>query len=530
MDRLLVVRLVISCSLLITVRAGAKSPPPQGQAAPSAFEKPVKSTVPGSQKVFGSISVSTRSEEARKYLELSIDKYENGLLDDAVVHAQHAVEQDPQFALAYAFLSFADRRGTPDPTSLAHAKALLVGATPDEELLVRWMTGVQDSDLLPAIVAMNELLARFPKDKHVLFLTSEWLYSQQDYDRARQLMETILHVDANFAPALNRLGHAYIETGNPDPAKAIAALKRYIELDPGEPTPEVSLAEVLRSSGDDQGSLDHYSQALQLDPTSFPSRLGLAGTLALMGDYSSAREQYDKAIAAAQSPRDRFHAEYQKRLVDFWESQSEPGREGLVALTDEARKLKQPYAQTEIGFARALLAPNTDEESLQLDSLETLLHSSVAGMSDSDRNIALAATWREQARVRALAGHAKSAADNVRDLAELATKTRDPIIENIYESAHGYELVAQGHLADAAEELAADPRNPLVVRQLALTQDKLGKSADAESTRTRLKYLRAPTAEWYLVSRATPANAAQQRSEGLRKSAAPDCCAQSRAN
>jgi hypothetical protein len=507
MDRIAVTCFFLGFSFLFATPAGGTQEAAQGNASSTPAEKAMTGAA-APQKLFGTIAVSTRSEGARKYIELSIDKYENGLLDDAVVHAQHAVEQDPHFALGYAFLSYAARRGAPDAAALARAKALLPGATPDEQLLVRWMTGVQDSDLLPAIVSMNELLTRFPKDKHVLFLASEWLYSQQDYDRSRQLMEKTLQVDANFAPVLNRLGHAYIESDTPDPAKAIAALKRYLELQPGQPTPEVSLAEVLRSTGDDRGSLEHYSDALQLDPTSFASRVGLADTLALSGDYANAREQYDKAIAAAQSPRDRFHAECQKRFVFFWEGHADQGRKALLALSEEAKSQKQGYAEAEIGFARVLLAADSDEELLQLESLEALLHSPVAGMSEADRNISLAAIWREQARVRAHLGQAKSAADAVHEIGALATKTRDPIVENIYESGHGYELVAEGDFASAADELAADPQNPLVVRQLILTQEKLGNAAAAESIRARLKYLRTPTAEWYLVSHAASGSTA----------------------
>ncbi|HYL85445.1 MAG TPA: tetratricopeptide repeat protein [Candidatus Angelobacter sp.] len=506
-------RLSVACCLLVfsfpfAISAGGTLQAAQEHAPSAAMPNSASSAGSATQKLFGAIAVSTRSEEARKFLELSIDKYENGLLDDAVVHAQHAVEQDNHFALGYAFLSYAARRGAPDSAALTRAKALLPSATADEQLLVRWMTGVQDSDILPAIVAMNELLTRFPKDKHVLFLASEWLYSQQDYDRARQLMEKTLQVDANFAPVLNRLGHAYIETGTPDPAKAIAALQRYLELQPGQPTPEVSLAEVLRSTGDDQGSIQHYSNAVQLDPTSFASRIGLADTLALTGNYADAREQYDKAIAAAQSPRDRFHAACQKSLVFFWEGHADQGRKALAALSDEAKNQKTPYAEAEIGFARVLLAADSDEELVQLASLEALLRSPVAGMGEADRNVALAEVWREQARVHVRARQPKPAAEAVHELGDLATKTRDPIVENIYESGHGYELIAEGDLTNAVDELAADPQNPLVVRQIVLTQEKLGNTAAANAMRARLKFLRTPTAEWYLVSHAAPENAA----------------------
>lgn len=176
---------------------------------------------PGAQQLFGSIALSTRSEEARNFVELALDKYENAMYADAVAQARHATEKDPQSALSYAVLSFAARRGLPDSMALAKAKSLLPRTTPDEQLLARWMTSIQDRDLLPAIVNMNELLKRYPKDKHVLYLTAEWLFLQQDDDRARSMMEAALQIDPDFPAVLNRLGYVYIQTGNPDPAKAI---------------------------------------------------------------------------------------------------------------------------------------------------------------------------------------------------------------------------------------------------------------------------------------------------------------------
>src|SRR6202158_2903720 len=59
------------------------------------------------QQLFGSIPVSTRSQEARKFVELSLDKYENHIVDGALSNARRAIQKDPQFALGYAALSLA---------------------------------------------------------------------------------------------------------------------------------------------------------------------------------------------------------------------------------------------------------------------------------------------------------------------------------------------------------------------------------------------------------------------------------------
>jgi hypothetical protein len=219
-----------------------------------------------------------------------------------------------------------------------------------------------------------------------------------------------------------------------------------------------------------------------------------------MSDYSNARDQYDRAVSVAESSRDRLHAGYQKALVSLWEGHLGEGRKLLEGLAEKARVGEEPYAQFEIGFARALLAASVVDELAQLKSLESFLQSSIVGMTEADRNASLGAVWREQVRVYSSSGESGVTDQALHQLEELAAHTRDMVIENTYESARGYALFARGDVANAADELATDLHNPLVLRLFILTQEKLGNSTAAEASRTRLKYLRGSTVEWFLVA------------------------------
>ncbi|HXM99473.1 MAG TPA: hypothetical protein VN982_13445 [Candidatus Dormibacteraeota bacterium] len=464
-----------------------------------------------SQQLFGSIPVSTQSSEAREFAELAIEKYENFLFDDAIVHAQHAVEKDPHFALGYAVLAFASRRGIPNSTANRRAKALLGSATSDEQLLVRWMTSVEDGDLLPAITRMNDLLHRYPDNKHVLFLTAGWLYVQQDYDRSRGMMERVLAMDPNFAPVLNTLGYSYIETGVPNPAKAVAALERYAQLLPSDPNPEDSLGRVLCYVGDYQASLTHYGAALQIDPMFFPSQVGIADTLTLMGDYANARLEYERAIRFAETPREYLHALYKRDFLFFWEGNPVAARQALASLGERAATQQEPYAIFEVGLARAMTAANYAEETSLLRTLQNTLEKPVAGMSEVDRGAALASVIREEVRAAVLNNKPYVALENVAKLERLAAKSRDLIVENNYESARGYLMYSEGNFANAADELATDSYSPLAIEQLAKAQEKLGLTSAASLTRDRLKYKRSQSAEWYLVT-----HAASQQSQSAK--------------
>ncbi|PYT78664.1 MAG: hypothetical protein DMG40_19460 [Acidobacteria bacterium] len=455
---------------------------------------------PLSQHLFGAIPLSTKSEAARKSLELAWDKYENAMYQSAADLARQATEKDPRSALGYAMTSFAARRGMPDAAALAKAKALLPRATPDEQLLVRWMTDIQDHNLLPAIASMNDLLKRYPRDKHVLYVTGEWLFLQQDDDRAQTLLETALQVDPNSPAALNRLGYLYLDSSNPDPAKAVASLKRYAEVEPTSPNPQDSLGEVLREAGEDQGSIEHYRAALQIDPGYISSQYGLGNTRTLMGDFQGARQEYDRAIPMAKDLFDLLYVKYLKTFVSFWEGKPEEGRKAFAALAKEAAEKKEPNSQFQVGMAQALLAADSPAELEQLQSLSAFLAKPLAGMNEPDRGIARAAVLRERVRVLALQGKSDDATQAVSELQALAASSRDQLIASYYESALGYQLASTGDFQGAAEGLSADPHSPLVLQQLAVVQEKLGNAAAAEAARTCLKYHRNSEAEWFLAT------------------------------
>src|SRR4029077_21097330 len=271
-------------------------------------------------------------------------------------------------------------------------------------------------------------------------------------------------------------------------------------VEPSSPNPQDSLGEVSRIAGDDSASLEHYTAALKLDPKYLPSQEGLGDTRTLMGDYSAARKEYDRAATLADNPRDELYVKFQKSLIFFWEGNAADGGKELAVLAKQAADKKEPNEQFEAGLAAAMLAADFRDELGRLSALTTFLEKPLAGMSEFDRNADRAAVLRERARIAALNGLAKDALEAVSQLESLANTSRDLLVSNAYESARGFLLLQQGDLSGAADELAADPHSPLALQQLALIQEKLGNNDAAQSARTRLKYQRAATVEWFRVA------------------------------
>jgi tetratricopeptide (TPR) repeat protein len=494
-----------SAALLLLVSTSWAQQTPRVQQAKStttsAAAKPPVKIPAGLQFLYGAMPISTKSLAARNNLEMALEQYENASFDEAILHAQLATEKDPNFALGYAVWSFVARRSSPAPDALKKAKALAGKCYGDECLMITFLVGSQEANVLPAISAMNDLLSHRPKDKHVLYLSGEWLYFQQDYDHAKKAWIKSLEIDPDFPPALNMLGYVYVEGGEPEPKKAIEYLKHYAAVLPKDGNPQDSLGEILRMTGDDSGSLAHYAEALEIDPKMITSRYGRGDTYALMGNYFRSKSEYEKALKMSTNPRDTIHIQFATAMLNFWTNDVSGGREELRKLAEQIAKDGDSASKFEVNYARALLAVDLATEQQILEQLGASLSESLSDMPDSDRNANRASVLREQVRIAVALHESHNAATVLQKLQQLADSSSDQLIQSVSESAKGYVSLGAGDYAKATEQLSADLHSPLVVREYLTAVQKLGDAKGLEIGQNSLKYRRTPTAEWYLAAR-----------------------------
>src|SRR5216683_2961373 len=92
--------------------------------------------------------VTTSSRKSRELFVRALTDYENLYLERANIGWRAAVEADPNFALAYAFIAYNSRN--PDEAAAAREKAkapaLTAKVTPGERLLIQWIVSVQENN------------------------------------------------------------------------------------------------------------------------------------------------------------------------------------------------------------------------------------------------------------------------------------------------------------------------------------------------------------------------------------------------
>ena len=440
--------------------------------------------------------VTAASDHARSLYEKGMDDYERLYLERCNDDWRAAVKEDPNLALAWAWIAFNSRDTAEVSAAREKAKMLLPKITPGEQLMVQWIVKVQEGDYLGGIAAMNDMLAMYPKDRRLLYLAGNWLMGENGDDQALHLFQKALALNKNDAPALNDLAYLYARQRNFP--QAFAAMDRYTQLFPGEPNPNDSYGELLRMAGNFDGSLAHYRAALKIDPTFVTSQLGIADTYALMGNQEQARIEYDKAITQAHNEADRIDYMMQKALTYV--------RDGNLAEADKLFDASAEKAHKE-GLDLQESAAHQRMSEYQADDASALHHLESAEKALScrsdlpviDSNQQLARILRLRAIRADHAGNVELAAKSLKQLETMASTSRDLVVQSSYHGAAGALLAAKGKYDEAISHLEEDQDDPFSLELLSKAYNEAGASDKMHAVEAKLRGTNVPTIEQALV-------------------------------
>jgi len=429
--------------------------------------------------------------------EQGVFEWENLHIKKALEHWQAAIEKDPNFMLAHLYVS----ERIPDPdrqaTELKRIMSLMDSVTPDERLMAEWVLDDSRNDAIGALAAMNELLARYPKDKHLYWFAALSVGSKyHQWERAAELAAQAGQVDPDFAGALNNLGYDYAFEGQFD--KAFPVMQHYIAVLPGEPNPQDSYAEILRMAGRFDEAVEHYRAALKIEPSFGESLLGLADTYSLMGKEDQARAQYEIAIEHAYTKayavmwKLRWATTYlrEKRFADAdaaFQTAAQMAHENSVgALEAEAYRTMALYQAEDAAASRWL-----QKAKVALDHPHDT--------SRSARQQELALIYRTEI-YRALQHGRVGVADQIlSQLDKITQESHNPNIDVAFHASSGMVLMAKHKWLEAIPHLEEDANDPFSIELLVSAYQKAGLTAKSERTARELLALNAPSVEQALV-------------------------------
>lgn len=442
------------------------------------------------------VPITTASAQARTLYEKGMQDYENLYLERCNDDWRAAVKEDPNLAVAWAWIAFNSSNPKEVSEARAKAKELAPKTNPGEQLMIAWITKVQEGDYLGGITAMNDLLEMYPRDKHLLYLAANWLMGESGSDQAQHFLLKALALDKNFPAALNDL--AYVDARNRQFDKAFAAMDRYVALLPNEPNPQDSYGELLRMAGDFQGSLQHYRAALKIDPDFVTSQVGLGDTYALMGDQQQARTEYDKAIRFAHNEADRLDYSMQRAMTWVREGNFAQADKDFLEIAETAHAKEQGLQEAQAYQHMSEYQAEDNAALKYLKLAEDALHHQ-ATISAGDRDEETARILRVVIVRASHAGNQALAGDSMQQLAALANGSRNRVIQSSYHGAIGTLLMDQQKYDAAIAELEEDQDNPFTMQLLVQAYYETMQTDKLHEMEAKLRGTNVPTMEQALV-------------------------------
>jgi len=263
------------------------------------------------------MTITTSSEEALEQFLKGRAIIENAEGSRGLPYLKKAIELDPEFAMAYAWVAFL---GTSDDVEIALKYAKNV--TKPEKTFINYIKFFKEQNNEDAEKSLQKLLSQCPDDEHILYLAGQYYsYLSQDYLKGIKYYKQAIEINPEYAPPWNLMGYALIELK--DFYGAEEAFKMFIKLLPESPNAYDSYGEMLATMGRFDESNQQFMKAFEVDPTWIGAVYKMGSNSLRAGDYIEARGFYNMLYDYAGTEAWRFGALFLKAGSYFIEGKPE---------------------------------------------------------------------------------------------------------------------------------------------------------------------------------------------------------------
>jgi tetratricopeptide (TPR) repeat protein/predicted Ser/Thr protein kinase len=251
-----------------------------------------------------SFQPTSKSATALRGYNQGVQLLRDGKTLEAVKALQGAVQDDPQFALAYARLAEADSAlGHDDDAEQVSRKA--VDLSQNLPLAERYLIEANHArivkDTKKAIESYENLAKTMPDNTDVNYALGELYLNQGDYDKARQHYASVLKSDPKNLNGLLYSGWLEVQAGNPQAGlePLNRALNLAIELDNQEEKAQILQAvgvayENLKKPDE---ALRNFQQSIEIN-RALGKKGGVANSLAEIADVQESQGKTEAAVAS----------------------------------------------------------------------------------------------------------------------------------------------------------------------------------------------------------------------------------------
>jgi DNA-binding winged helix-turn-helix (wHTH) protein/TolB-like protein/Flp pilus assembly protein TadD len=288
-----------SGKLLLAEKVEGESPQAVFSMVDQTADRIVSGLSPGEARPGG--ARLTSNLDALHAYEEGVDEDDRALDDQAAASFHHAVELDPQFAMAYFELAglLPDYRARHEALTRAAVLAERQGLPEQQKLLIQARQLVNDHRLEEAVETFRVIVRRFPKEIQPRLFLGSHLSDLGRIKEGTAVFEEAAKLDASSESLLwNQLAYNYAL--QQDWSRALDAVDRYAALlPPGDPNPIDTRADVYSMGGNQAKAVAEYKRNLKAHPDFSDTREKIALVYLLDGKNREAEEAakvaYEKA-------------------------------------------------------------------------------------------------------------------------------------------------------------------------------------------------------------------------------------------
>lgn len=285
---------------------------------------------PAATEPTGKIPVTSSSRKALDYFHQGRELADKIRFTDARDYFLRAIDEDPQFAMAYLYLANNSISAKEFFSSLKKAVFLSEEVSDGERLWILAQDAGQRGKPEVQREHLEALTALYPEDERAHNLLGVYYFGRQDYAQAIEHFEHATTINPEFSAAYNLMGYARRSAGDYEGAEE--AFKKYVELIPDEPNPYDSYAELLMKMGRFDESIDNYRKALEKNPQFVFSYVGIGNNQIFAADFEAARETFAELLVKARNDGER-------RTAHFWTAVSHVFEGNVEAAVEAADRM-----------------------------------------------------------------------------------------------------------------------------------------------------------------------------------------------
>ncbi|MGB6340662.1 MAG: tetratricopeptide repeat protein, partial [Candidatus Aminicenantaceae bacterium] len=263
--------------------------------------------------------VTTTSMEAYDYYLKGREASDKFYHEEAKQYLEKAVELDPQFAVAYLYLSHVyfelQSRGDERNDVLRKAKEYSEKATEKERLyiLAEYASSIE-RDSEKKVRILKELIEKYPNEKDAHYELGFYYQSRDLFEEALNEYQKALELAPADGFILNALGYVYSDMGEYE--KAVECFQKYANHYPEDANPLDSMAEQYFRMGRLDEAILNYEKALKIKPD-FGVGYRVAYIYALKEDYAESMLWLDHDINSVPAPGRKAEGFFWQGMYNF---------------------------------------------------------------------------------------------------------------------------------------------------------------------------------------------------------------------